>query len=70
MARVLNMTNLDSLQVGSAATSVAAATASMVTPHPLQILTWCVAIAAGLYSIWRGIHADYLRERKDDNNAD
>jgi hypothetical protein len=53
------MTHFDSLQVGSAVTSATAATAAtMMQPHPLQILGWLVAIAAGLFSIYRGWAAD------------
>lgn len=63
------MTQFDTLQIGSAATSVAAVTASIVTPHPLQIVSWSVAIIAALYSIYRGVRADYLQERKDDERA-
>lgn len=52
------MTHVDSLQMGSAATSVTAAAASVVAPHPLQYVVWAVAIIAGLYSIYRGYTSD------------
>ena len=42
------MTQLDSLQIGSAATSVTAAAASHIAPHPLQYIVWIVAIVAGV----------------------
>ena len=52
------MTHVDSLQAGSAATSITAAAASVVTPHPLQIAVWVIAILAGVYSIYRGFMSD------------
>ena len=52
------MTHFDSLQAGSAATSVTAATLGHVAPHPLQYVVWIVAIVAGVYSIYRGWVAD------------
>ena len=58
------MTHLDSLQVGGAATSITAAAASIVTPHPLQYLVWIVAIVAGVFSIYRGWAADRRAEQE------
>lgn len=52
------MTHIDSLQAGSAVTSVTAATLGHVAPHPLQYVVWIVAIVAGVYSIYRGWSAD------------
>lgn len=52
------MTQIDSLQIGSAATSVTAAAASHIAPHPLQYIVWIVAIVAGVFSIYRGWAAD------------
>lgn len=62
------MTQFDSLQAGSAVTSVTAATLGHVAPHPLQYVVWIVAIIAGIYSIYRGWSADrraYNAERND-----
>ena len=64
------MTQLDTLQIGSAATSVTAAAASTVTPHPLQLLAWVVAIAAGIFSIYRGVMADRRALRGKGDNVE
>jgi hypothetical protein len=61
------MTHFDSLQVGSAATSVTAATLGHIAPHPLQYLVWIVAIIAGVFSIYRGWAADRRAIAREEN---
>lgn len=63
------MTHVDSLQVGGAVTSVTAAAASTIAPHPLQYLVWIVAIAAGVFSIYRGWAADRKAEKPKCENC-
>jgi hypothetical protein len=58
------MTHVDTLQVGGAVTSVTAAAASHIAPHPLQYLVWIVAIVAGVFSIYRGWAADRRAEQE------
>lgn len=60
------MTHVDSLQVGGAVTSVTAAAASTIAPHPLQYLVWIVAIVAGVFSIYRGWAADRRAYNKEE----
>jgi len=56
----------DSTEVGSTVLSGASALAGTVlSPHPLQIIAWAVAIIAGLYAIYRG----YKAERRADEAA-
>lgn len=57
------MTHIDSLQAGSAVTSVTAATLGHMAPHPMQYAVWIVAIIAGVYSIYRGVVSE-RRERE------
>lgn len=61
------MTQIDSLQIGSAATSVTAAAASHIAPHPLQYIVWIVAIVAGVFSIYRGWAADRRAIAREEN---
>ena len=58
------MTHLDSLQVGGAVTSVTAAAASTIAPHPLQYIAWVVAIIAGMISIYRGLAAQHKQNKQ------
>jgi hypothetical protein len=61
------MTHFDSLQVGSAATSVTAATLGHMAPHPLQYAVWILAIVSAVYSIYRGWAADRKADKQTDN---
>jgi predicted amino acid dehydrogenase len=65
------MTHFDSLQVGSAVTSATAATVGHIVPHPLQIAVWIVALAAGLFSLYRGVMAhqrEQVQQRQENEN--
>ena len=64
------MTQIDSLQIGSAATSVTAAAASHIAPHPLQYIVWIVAIVAGVFSIYRGWAADRRAIAREESSGE
>lgn len=55
----------DSTEIGSTILSGSAAIAgTVIGPHPLQIIAWAVAIAAGLYAIYRGWRAEQRAEAR------
>ncbi len=49
------MTHLDSITTKAAGISIGGAAVGELSPHPMQIIVWCVAIASGLVAIVGGI---------------
>ncbi len=49
------MNHLDSITTKAAGISIGGAAVGELSPHPMQIIVWCVAIASGLVAIVGGI---------------
>lgn len=60
------MTHLNSITTKAAGISIGGAALGELSPHPLQIVVWCIAIASGLVAIVGGIVKIQLMRRKGD----